>query len=88
MRPDVKKKYRIEAARVRDAQAIAAGQLIDSPLDTSAPFLSFCEACRRGDLKVCQKLLHQVNINARDAHDYTPLILVGAAPCSSPYPTV
>ncbi|KAF1962814.1 ankyrin repeat and BTB/POZ domain-containing protein 1 [Byssothecium circinans] len=74
---DVKKKHEIEAALAKEAQAISSGQLKeDSPLDTSPPFLSFCEACRRGDLKVCQELLHTgVNVNARDTHDYTPLIL-------------
>ena len=50
----------------------------DNPLDVSARFLDLCDACRRGDLKVCQEMITKgVNINARDLFDYTPLILVG-----------
>jgi ankyrin repeat protein len=76
---DVKKKYEIEAALATEAQAISAGQLKEeNPLDLSDDFRAFCEACRRGDLKVCQeKISEGVNINARDKFDYTPLILVG-----------
>lgn len=49
----------------------------DNPLDLSEPFLQLCDACRKGDLKVCQeKITEGVNINARDPYDYTPLILV------------
>jgi hypothetical protein len=75
---DVKKKYEIEAALATEAQAISAGQLKEeNPLDLSDDFRAFCEACRRGDLKVCQeKISEGVNINARDKFDYTPLILV------------
>ncbi|PGH07472.1 hypothetical protein GX51_01773 [Blastomyces parvus] len=48
----------------------------DNPLDQSQPFRELCEACRRGDLKVCQeKITEGVNINARDLFDCTPLIL-------------
>jgi hypothetical protein len=76
---DVKKKYEIEAALATEAQAISAGHLKEeNPLDLSDDFRAFCEACRRGDLKVCQeKISEGVNINARDKFDYTPLILVG-----------
>ena len=50
----------------------------DNPLDLSEPFRELCEACRRGDLRVCQeKIADGANINACDAYDYTPLILVG-----------
>jgi ankyrin repeat protein len=75
---DVKKKHEIEAALAIEAQAISAGQLKEeNPLDLSDDFRAFCEACRRGDLKVCQeKISEGVNINARDKFDYTPLILV------------
>lgn len=75
---DVKKKYEIEAALANEAQAIQAGTLKEeNPLDLSEDFRIFCEACRRGDLKVCQELISQgVNINSRDKYDYTPLILV------------
>jgi hypothetical protein len=54
------------------------GQLKEeNPLDLSDDFRVFCEACRRGDLKVCQEMISTgVNINARDKFDYTPLILV------------
>ncbi|KAI4632386.1 uncharacterized protein J4E87_001859 [Alternaria ethzedia] len=74
---DVKKKYEIEAALATEAQAISSGQLKEeNPLDTSEDFRVFCEACRRGDLKVCQEMISTgVNINARDRFDYTPLIL-------------
>lgn len=49
----------------------------DSPLDQSPEFKKFCDACRVGDLKVCQESIAAgVNINARDTFDYTPLILV------------
>lgn len=49
----------------------------DNPLDSSENFRRLCEACRRGDLKVCQEMITEgVNINAKDLFDYTPLILV------------
>ena len=49
----------------------------DNPLDVTDNFRKLCEACRRGDLKVCQEMIREgVNINARDPFDYTPLILV------------
>jgi ankyrin repeat/BTB/POZ domain-containing protein 1 len=72
------KKHEIEAALANEARAVSSGQLKeDNPLDTSDNFRMFCEACRRGDLKVCQEMIQAgVNINSRDAHDYTPLILV------------
>jgi ankyrin repeat/BTB/POZ domain-containing protein 1 len=75
---DVKRKHEIEAALASEAQAISAGHLKEeNPLDLSDDFRAFCEACRRGDLKVCQeKISEGVNINARDKFDYTPLILV------------
>ncbi|KAF1916707.1 hypothetical protein BDU57DRAFT_556874 [Ampelomyces quisqualis] len=74
---DVKKKHEIEAALAMEAQAVSAGHLKEeNPLDVSDGFGAFCEACRRGDLKVCQeKISEGVNINARDKFDYTPLIL-------------
>jgi ankyrin repeat protein len=78
---DVKKKHEIEAALANEAQQISAGQLKEeNPLDFSEDFRIFCEACRRGDLKVCQELISAgVNINARDKYDYTPLILVSVS---------
>ncbi|KAF3050493.1 hypothetical protein E8E11_006234 [Didymella keratinophila] len=74
---DVKKKYELEAALATEAQAISSGQLKEeNPLDLSDDFRLFCEACRRGDEKVCQEMISKgVNINARDKYDYTPLIL-------------
>jgi ankyrin repeat/BTB/POZ domain-containing protein 1 len=49
----------------------------DNPLDNSENFRRLCEACRRGDLKICQEMINEgVNINAKDLFDYTPLILV------------
>ncbi|KAF2689326.1 hypothetical protein K458DRAFT_358025 [Lentithecium fluviatile CBS 122367] len=71
------KKHEIEVALATEARAVSSGQLKeDNPLDTSENFRTFCEACRRGDLKVCQEMIQAgVNINSRDSHDYTPLIL-------------
>lgn len=80
---DVKKKYELEAALATEAQAISSGQLKEeNPLDLSDDFRLFCEACRRGDEKVCQEMISKgVNINARDKYDYTPLILVSLKCC-------
>jgi len=71
-------KFQLEAALHKESTDVAAGRLKeDNPLDTSEDFRQFCEACRRGDLKVCQeKIALGVNLNARDRYDYTPLILV------------
>ncbi|KAJ9666781.1 hypothetical protein H2201_003185 [Coniosporium apollinis] len=73
----VVRKHELEAALYAEKQDINAGRLKDdNPLDLSETFRVFCEACRRGDLKVCQeKITEGVNINARDRFDYTPLIL-------------
>ncbi|KAL5426904.1 hypothetical protein PMIN06_001761 [Paraphaeosphaeria minitans] len=74
---ETKKKFEIERALATENQAVSAGTLKeDNPLDTTETFRHFCEACRRGDLKVCQEMIQAgVNVNARDRHDYTPLIL-------------
>jgi ankyrin repeat/BTB/POZ domain-containing protein 1 len=74
----VLRKDQIEAALHAEHQAISAGKLKeDNPLDLTEDFRLLCDACRRGDLKVCQeKITEGVNINARDKFDYTPLILV------------
>jgi ankyrin repeat/BTB/POZ domain-containing protein 1 len=74
----VLRKDQIEAALHAEHQAISAGTLKeDNPLDLTEDFRLLCDACRRGDLKVCQeKITEGVNINARDRFDYTPLILV------------
>jgi ankyrin repeat and BTB/POZ domain-containing protein 1 len=71
-------KHEIEVALRNEHLDISAGRLKeDNPLDLSENFRLLCEACRRGDLKVCQeKITEGVNINARDRFDYTPLILV------------
>ncbi|PSN63729.1 ankyrin repeat and BTB/POZ domain-containing protein 1 [Corynespora cassiicola Philippines] len=72
------RKHQIEVALAMENQAISSGQLKeDNPLDLSDEFRVFCEACRRGDLKVCQEMISTggVNINSRDKFDYTPLIL-------------
>ncbi|KIX98258.1 uncharacterized protein Z520_06338 [Fonsecaea multimorphosa CBS 102226] len=48
----------------------------DNPLDFSVNFQRLCDACRRGDLKLCQEMIQEgANINAKDQYDYTPLIL-------------
>jgi ankyrin repeat and BTB/POZ domain-containing protein 1 len=84
---DTKRKFEIEAALAKEAQAVSSGLLKeDNPLDTSENFRLFCEACRRGDLKVCQEMIQSgVNINSRDRHDYTPLILVSTHPAHVVY---
>ncbi|KAF2097759.1 hypothetical protein NA57DRAFT_40917 [Rhizodiscina lignyota] len=71
------KKHDIEATLYAEKQDIASGRLKDdNPLDHSEGFRLLCEACRRGDLKICQEQISTgVNINARDRFDYTPLIL-------------
>lgn len=74
------RKDEIEASLAEENKLIQNGTLKeDSPLDNSKDFLTLCEACRRGDLKVCQEMITEgANINAKDKFDYTPLILVGA----------
>lgn len=74
----IKGKHQIEKALYEEKKEISSGRLKDeNPLDTSPEFRKFCEACRRGDLKVCQEQISTgININARDEYDYTPLILV------------
>lgn len=77
----VRQKHQIEAALYDEQQDISSGKLKDeNPLDLSEDFRLLCEACRRGDLKLCQETITAgANINARDKFDYTPLILVSAA---------
>ena len=72
------RKDQIEASLLEEKKLIEDGKLReDNPLDVSETFSRLCEACRRGDLKLCQELITGgVNINARDRFDYTPLILV------------
>lgn len=71
-------KHQIERALYEEKKEISSGRLKEeNPLDTSAEFRKFCEACRRGDLRVAQEQISKgININARDEYDYTPLILV------------
>lgn len=78
MAANVLGKHQIEKALHEERREISSGRLKEeNPLDTSTDFRRFCEACRRGDLKVCQEQISKgVNINARDEFDYTPLILV------------
>ncbi|KAI5370351.1 putative ankyrin repeat and BTB/POZ domain-containing protein [Septoria linicola] len=70
-------KHQLEKALYDEKKEISSGRLKDeNPLDTSLEFRKFCEACRRGDLRVCQEQIGKgININARDEYDYTPLIL-------------
>lgn len=74
----VLRKDQIEASLLEENKLIKDGRLKeDNPLDVSENFSKLCEACRRGDLKVCQEMITEgANINARDEFDYTPLILV------------
>ena len=74
----VLRKDELERSLHEEKKLIEDGKLKeDNPLDSSESFRRLCEACRRGDLKVCQEMITEgVNINARDLYDYTPLILV------------
>ncbi|KAI9817579.1 MAG: hypothetical protein M1827_001191 [Pycnora praestabilis] len=73
----VLRKDELEAQLHAEKKEISDGKLKDdNPLDVSDNFMRLCEACRRGDLKVCQEMITEgTNINARDRFDYTPLIL-------------
>ncbi|KAL4817724.1 hypothetical protein BDW67DRAFT_183524 [Aspergillus spinulosporus] len=73
----VLRKDQLEISLHNEKKLIQEGTIFDdNPLDLSEPFRELCEACRKGDLKVCQeKITEGVNINARDPYDYTPLIL-------------
>ncbi|KAL1863624.1 hypothetical protein Plec18167_000720 [Paecilomyces lecythidis] len=71
------RKDQLEVSLHNEKKLIKEGTLKDeNPLDLSESFRVLCNACRTGDLKVCQeKISEGVNINARDQFDYTPLIL-------------
>lgn len=75
---NILRKDQLEASLHEEKKLIENGRLKDdSPLDLSDRFRTFCEACRRGDLKLCQEMITDgININACDQFDYTPLILV------------
>lgn len=78
----VLRKDQLEISLHNEKKLIKEGTIKDdNPLDLSEPFRDLCNACRKGDLKVCQeKITEGVNVNARDPYDYTPLILV-SIPC-------
>ncbi|KAI9044955.1 ankyrin repeat and BTB/POZ domain protein [Aspergillus affinis] len=86
--PTVLRKDQLEISLHNEKKLIKEGTIKDdNPLDLSEPFRELCNACRKGDLKVCQeKITEGVNINARDPYDYTPLILVSdsKSPGNSP----
>ncbi|KAL9013682.1 MAG: hypothetical protein Q9173_001630 [Seirophora scorigena] len=71
------RKDQLEASLHEEKKLIEDGRLKeDNPLDLSEGFQKLCEACRRGDLKLCQEMITEgTNINARDRFDYSPLIL-------------
>ncbi|PYH97644.1 hypothetical protein BO71DRAFT_114447 [Aspergillus ellipticus CBS 707.79] len=75
--PMVLRKDQLEVSLHNEKKLIKEGTIKDdNPLDLSEPFRQLCDACRKGDLKVCQERITEgVNINARDPYDYTPLIL-------------
>lgn len=79
------RKDQLEVSLHNEKKLIKEGTLKDdNPLDLSESFRVLCDACRTGDLKVCQeKISEGVNINARDQFDYTPLILVSRS-CPGP----
>lgn len=77
----VLRKDQLEISLHNEKKLIKEGTIKDdNPLDLSEPFRDLCNACRKGDLKVCQeKITEGVNVNARDSYDYTPLILVSTS---------
>jgi ankyrin repeat and BTB/POZ domain-containing protein 1 len=81
------RKDQLEASLHEEKKLIESGKLKeDNPLDQSQSFRRLCDACRRGDLKVCQETITEgANVNASDEFDYTPLILVSCAPAGTAY---
>ena len=79
--PDLLRKDQLESRLHEEAKLIQDGVLKeDNPLDLSDDFRRLCEACRRGDLKICQEMITKgADINAKDVYDYTPLILVSSS---------
>jgi len=73
----VLRKDQLEKSLFEEKNLIKTGKIQeDNPLDDSPAFTRLCNACRRGDLKVCQEAIQEgVNINASDEYNYTPLIL-------------
>ncbi|KAL8904676.1 MAG: hypothetical protein Q9171_006962 [Xanthocarpia ochracea] len=71
------RKDQLEVSLHEEKKLIEDGRLKEeNPLDLSERFNRLCEACRRGDLKLCQEMIRDgANINARDQFDYSPLIL-------------
>lgn len=78
MAMSVLRKDQLEAKIKEENQLIRSGVLRDeNPLDLSAEFNEFMQACRCADLKRCQELISWgVNINGKDQFDYTPLVIV------------
>jgi ankyrin repeat/BTB/POZ domain-containing protein 1 len=74
----VLRKHELEGKLGEESLMIKSGVLRDeNPLDTSTQFQEFLLACRHGNLRKCQELISEgVNINGKDAFDYTPLIIV------------
>ena len=73
----VLRKDQLEKSLFDEKKLVHSGKIKeDNPLDTSPAFARLCNACRRGDLKVCQEAIQEgANINASDEYNYTPLIL-------------
>lgn len=78
----VLKKHELESKLKEDQKLISSGLLRNEhPLDLSAQFEDFLQACRKGDLKTCQEMISAgVNINGKDQYDYTPLVIVSMRP--------
>jgi hypothetical protein len=72
------RKDELEAKIKEERELVRSGELREeNPLDLSAEFEEFLQACRRGDLRRCQEMISSgVNINGKDQFDYTPLIIV------------
>ncbi len=73
-------KSELEAKLKDEHQLIQSGVLREeNPLDLSDEFNELMAACRREDLKRIQELISAgVNINAKDAWDNTPLMIVSS----------
>ena len=69
----VLRKHELEARLREDHELVRSGVLRNEhPLDLTAGFANLMQACRRGDLATSQELIAAgVNLNAKDAFDYT-----------------
>ncbi|KAK1060500.1 hypothetical protein LTR74_011846 [Friedmanniomyces endolithicus] len=76
-------KHQLEKALHDEKVAVSSGRLKDeNPLDTSADFRHFSEACRRGDLRLCQELISKgINPSLCGHYEVAQLLLESGARC-------